>query len=114
MKKQLKVMMHIGLVLIICLSKNGTASAANDPFTCSSNFYQVISGQLKVLDPVTGAYTDIGSNAGFEYNAIDYNVLDNYIYGLGVSGAQLGALIRISNDGTTTNLGVPAGLPVAA
>jgi len=113
MSKLLKILGIIGFVAVTCLSQHGTASADDGPFTCSSSFFQVISGQLKSLNPVTGAYTNIGSNAGFDYNAIGYNVLDNYIYGIIHNGANSGDLVRIGSDGTTTDLGLPAGLPRA-
>ncbi len=112
MRKLLKIIMVIALVLSAGLARPGAVSAATGPFDCSSNFfYQVISGQLKVLDPLTGVYNDIGSSAPFDYNAIGYNVLDNYIYGIEYGGPQAGDLIRVANDGTTTDLGLPAGLP---
>jgi hypothetical protein len=113
MNKLLKLLMLLGVVTIACLTMRGSASAANNPFTCSSNFYQVFTNQLRLLDPLTGNYTDIGTTAPFDYNAIGYNVLDNYIYGIQHSGPQTGDLVRIGSDGTFTDLGLPAGLPVS-
>jgi hypothetical protein len=111
MKKLIKVSILVVLVTVACLCKGERASAAANSFTCSSNFYQVISGQLKLLNPLTGVYTNIGSNAGFIYNAIGYNPLDNYIYGVATSGSQTGDLFRIDNNGIASDLGLPSGLP---
>lgn len=114
MKKLLKISVLIVFAVLACSYRGGKASAATDgPFTCSSNFYQVISGQLESLNPVTSMYTDIGSYAGFNYNAMGYNILDNYLYAVIVSGPNVGDLIRVGNDGTTTDLGVPTSLPAS-
>jgi hypothetical protein len=110
MKNLLKIV-TIVIVIYSGLLGGAKASAATNSFTCSSNFYQVISGQLKTLDPLTGTYTNIGSNAGFTYNGIGYNVLDNYIYGIATSGAHNGDLYRIDSGGVATDLGLPVGLP---
>ena len=98
MNKLIKILAVGVLIVFPLLARNGVASAAAGPFTCSSDFYQVISGQLELLNPVTGVYTDIGSNAGFNYNAIGYNTVDNYIYGIINNGAQAGDLVRVAND----------------
>jgi hypothetical protein len=111
MKKLQKILILIIFLSGACFSLHGSASAASASFKCNSNFYQVISGQLNVLNPLTGAYTPIGSNAGFDYNGIGYDTLDNYIYGFIVSGPQTGDLIQVAADGTTIDLGLPTGLP---
>ena len=87
-----------------------TTEAAAGPFTCAPGFYQVIAGQLKLLNPVTATYTSIGS-AQPQYNAMGYNVLDNYLYALSTNGGTQGDLLRIADDGSVTDLGLPAGLP---
>lgn len=104
------------ILLATCLAyQSSHVNAA--PFACSPSFYQVIGGQLKVLDPITGVYNNIGADAGFSYNAIGYNVLDNYIYGIaqsGATGVTIGDVIRISSDGTVFNLGAPTGgIPIS-
>jgi hypothetical protein len=88
------------------------AAAAAGAFVCQPGFFQVISGQLNTLNPVTGAYTPIGAAAG-NYNAIGYDTLDNYIYGMSTVTATQAHLLRIASDGTVTDLGLPTGLPVA-
>lgn len=86
-------------------------SAQAAPFTCEVAFYQVMGGQLKVLDPATGNYNNIGSPfPGMMPNAMGYNVEDNYLYAMGGDGD----LLRIEHDGSFTNLGLPAGLPAGA
>ncbi len=88
-------------------------SAAAGPFTCAPGFYQVIGGQLKLLNPVTATYTNIGA-AQPQYNAMGYNVVDNYLYAMSTNGGTQGDLLRIANDGSVTNLGLPTGLPAGS
>jgi VCBS repeat-containing protein len=110
-KKLIKILVIIGLVVLGSIYRAGPVSAATPgPFTCSSDFYQEIDGQLKLLNPVSGQYTNIGSQASFDYNAIGYDTQNNYIYGIEEGGSN-GDLIKVANDGSTTNLGLPANLP---
>ncbi len=97
----------------------GTQTAQAAPFTCSNQFFQVINGTIKVLNPANGTYSNVGSGStgSLITNAIGYNSMDNYIYGWQEvdpfdSGTQ--GLVRIEDDGTTTALGVPAGVPTPA
>jgi hypothetical protein len=78
------------------------------PFTCTSGLYQEVNGQLRVLDPSSNTFTTIGPNHAININAMGYNPTYNYIYALLFSNSHL---LRIENDGTYTDLGVPAGLP---
>jgi uncharacterized protein DUF6923/Big-like domain-containing protein len=89
------------------------AAAAAGPFTCAPGFYQVIAGQLKLLNPVTATYTNIGVVQP-PYNAMGYNVLDNYLYALSTNAGTQGDLLRVANDGSVTNLGLPTGLPAGS
>lgn len=73
-------------------------------FGCDPGFYEVISGQLSKLDPTTGVYEAIGPAQDF-YNAIDHNVNDNLLYGVGRAGALDGNLLRIYGDGTVVVIG---------
>ncbi len=88
--------------LIDCADPDCSSSEACDlAFPCSSNLYQVISGVLKIFDPVTSSYTDVGPSGIGSYNGAGYNVEDGYIYGI-ASGNHL---IRINNTGAATDLG---------
>lgn len=68
------------MIAILALTATNTAMAAV-PFTCSGDIYQVQSGQLRIFDPNSSTYLDIGSK-GNSYNAIGYNQNDNLIYGI--------------------------------
>jgi hypothetical protein len=65
------------------------------------------------LNPVTGTYVNIGTvNPTYPtYNAMGYDTLNNYLYALSTSAGTQGDLLRIADDGTITNLGLPANLP---
>ncbi|MEM7196625.1 MAG: Ig-like domain-containing protein, partial [Pseudomonadota bacterium] len=81
------------------LATQGPAHAqAGPPFTCSGDIYQVQSGQLRIFDPTTSTYTNVGPNNG-SYNATGYNILDNYAY-----ASQGGNIIRISSNGVIENV----------
>lgn len=72
------------------------ASAQSGPaFSCDSAIYQVQSGQLRIFNPITSTYQNVGSNQG-SYNATGYNILDDYAY-----GSQGSNVIRIASDGST-------------
>lgn len=55
-------------------------------------------------------YTSLGS--GLARNAIGFNPLDNYIYGIEWDGTTGNELLRVGANGSSVNLGVVAGLPV--
>ncbi|MEP2736608.1 MAG: Ig-like domain-containing protein [Erythrobacter sp.] len=74
------------------------APAAAGPFTCSGEIYQVQSGQLRVFDPISSSYVDIGPQNG-SYNATGFNTQDNFAYGM-----QGSNVIRIHSDGTIENV----------
>ncbi|MGG5461456.1 SdrD B-like domain-containing protein [Clostridium sp. B9] len=92
-------------------------------FLCEPTAYQVIAetnpntglpfnSQFRSIDPVTGEVTVINSNMGAIMNAIAYNPIDNYIYGIyDVNDPNAGNLARISADGVVTNLGPIPNLP---
>ncbi|MGG5461454.1 DUF6923 family protein [Clostridium sp. B9] len=92
-------------------------------FLCEHTAYQVIAetnpntgipfnSQFRSIDPVTGKVTAINSNMGAIMNAIAYNPIDNYIYGIyDVNDPNAGNLARISADGVVTNLGPIPNLP---
>jgi|GEM_PF-1570685 len=91
------------------------AVGSGQPFQCSPGFYQVIQSQLKILNPVTNVYTSIGSSyGGGAYNALGFNVLDNYIYGVKTPTANsTPKLLKVASDGSVTDLGTPTGVTIA-
>lgn len=68
------------------------------PFACTGNIYQVQSGQLRIFDPISSSYVDVGPQNG-GYNAVGFNTLDNFAY-----GSQGNNIIRIEADGTITTI----------
>ncbi len=81
-----------------------TAVWAQSNFDCNTSLYQVVNGRdLKLLNPSTGTYTDIGS-ASVTYNGAGFNYEDGYIYGI-----SSGNLVRVDNTGTATSLGAISG-----
>lgn len=84
-----------------------TLNVGNSPaaFSCSSGFYQIADGSLYSIIPTTAQRAFI-ANTGLTINAIGYNTLDNYMYGIVRSGANNGNLVRIGVDGSINLLGV--------
>lgn len=65
------------------------------PFDCNDgNFYQVISGELKAYDPITGTYS-APLHSYPDYNAGGYNTLDNFMYAINKADKHL---LRIGTD----------------
>ncbi len=86
-----------------------TANAA--PLSCEIGFYQMINSQLRILDPETGTYTSIGGVLPNSPNAMGYNIEDDYLYAMSNDAGSLAHLLRIEDDGSYTDLGLPTGLP---
>lgn len=114
LKKHLHLVFIFAILVVACFCV-GTARpqfAQAAPFSCNIGFYQVMSGQLKLLDPSTGNYMNLGPTSDAT-NAMGYNTEDNHIYALGtVSGDP--HLFRYEHDGTVTDLGQPTGLPTTS
>jgi hypothetical protein len=104
MKKGISWSLLFFALSVFAISFENNQASASGPFTCRPGFYQVISGHLKILNPLTGVYSDIGV-AGDNYNAIGYNPRDNYIYGWGTGGSILGQLVKVDSSGVVTTLG---------
>ncbi|WP_341860924.1 Ig-like domain-containing protein [Gymnodinialimonas sp. 57CJ19] len=92
------------LVALIGVTLGGEVQAQTVPdpndstlptFACTGDIYQVQSGQLRIFDPVTSSYTNVGTNQG-SYNGAGYNVVDGYAY-----ASQRNNIIRIGSDGET-------------
>lgn len=100
------------VVMLITVIGIGLRSERTEaaPFECTTGFYQIIAGQLKILDPETGTYANVGPADASSPNAAGYNVEDDHIYAMGTFSGDV-HLIRYEHDGTFTDLGLPTGLP---
>ncbi|MEM1149129.1 MAG: Ig-like domain-containing protein [Pseudomonadota bacterium] len=88
----------LGIVATLGLGLWGQGAAAQStltPFSCSGEIYQVQSGQLRIFNPISSSYVNVGTNQG-SYNATGFNVLDGYGY-----ASQGSRVIRIGADGQT-------------
>ena len=111
LRRAIQLVLATTVALSIAVALPATrAQAAGGPFTCSPGFYQVLSGQLNELNPVTGVYTPIGSTYTDTYNAMGYDTLNNYLYAFD-TGTNKSHLLKIANDGSVTDLGTPTGFP---
>ncbi|MCY6958952.1 DUF7507 domain-containing protein [Clostridium brassicae] len=99
---------------------NVTINAANfghdnpDTFFCGPIAYQVAveagatNSEFIEINLVTGTATVVNPDIGVNINAIGYNILDDMIYGIEDNSTNL---VRVAQDGTTTNFGPITGLP---
>ncbi|NES90020.1 DUF4347 domain-containing protein, partial [Okeania sp. SIO2B9] len=82
-----------------------------EPFDQQPYFYQVIAGELRIYNPLTGDYEQRGVPVVPVYNATGYNIQDNFLYGIQITdndegdGETAGNVIRINSDGTIEDLG---------
>ncbi len=97
----------IFLICAIFVLPNKTNAA---PFTCDSGFYQIQNNRLRILNPTDGTYMPIGAQYASNINAIGYNKLDNYIYGI-INLPTEAHLFRVDDAGVYTDLGLVTGLP---
>ena len=106
----------LALTLTATTMSTGVAGATPPPtpFQCEPGFYQVLASTLKILNPVTGVYTSIGSAYSSNYNALGYNVLDNFLYAVRPTGTASPKLLKISSSGGVTDLGTPTGVTIPA
>lgn len=84
------------------------------PFQCSQEGIQVALNPsvLYLLNLVTGSLTTVGPiTPSGSYNAIGYSVIDNYIYGYGITTDRV---IRLSSDATVDTLAAVPNLPAIA
>jgi uncharacterized repeat protein (TIGR02543 family) len=86
-----------------------TPPASPTPFQCAPGLYQVIGNQLKILNPVTGVYTAVGSPYSSNYNAVGYNVQDNFLYAIKPTGDASPKLLKVGSNGAVSDLGTPTG-----
>ena len=72
--------------------------------SCNNSLYQVISGVLKIFDPLTSSYEDMGASGLGSYNGAGYNVEDGYIYAIKtISGVN--HMLKINKLGEAEDLG---------
>ena len=78
-------------------------------FSCAPDFGQVYgdSGTIGVMDLNSQSFIVLGS-VGQRLNASGFRPSDGYVYGIGDDNT----LYRIGSDGSATDLGVVAGLPI--
>ena len=90
----------------IPLDVSMSAVSSLPTFTCSANFYEVISGDLHVLNVSTGVYDPIGPDHP-ELNGAGYNVSDDYIYLVDHDQASATRfhLYRMGSNGQVEDLG---------
>ena len=74
------------------------AAHAQTAFSCTGDIYQVQSGQLRIFDPITSTYRNIGP-VQTGYNAMGYSSRDNLLYAI-----QTRNLIRVDATGAVTIL----------
>ncbi|KQT16763.1 hypothetical protein ASG31_10305 [Chryseobacterium sp. Leaf404] len=88
-------------------------------FTCSPSLYlsQYPNGgptSLYSLNSAANPFTTtlIGtSTAGMQVNAIGYNIVDNFIYGVRTDAGNQNHLVKIDSNGNEIDLGAVTGLP---
>ena len=85
--------------------------------TCDARAFLFQSAPTDVfaVDLVTGSAPLAGGDiATYNINAVGYNPLDNYVYGIDSSPSGSVGLVRVGSDFTVQALGLPAGLPANA
>ncbi|MGG5462104.1 SdrD B-like domain-containing protein [Clostridium sp. B9] len=83
------------------------------PFDCSTLAYQ-FSGRpsnIYEVNLITGDTTQVAS-LDIALNAVGYNTLDNYIYGIRIVGGGASKLYRVDSDFSYVQLPNPVGLPL--
>ena len=73
-------------------------------FSFAPGLYQTIEGQVKKLNPATGAYENLGPDHS-NLNAAAMNMADGYAYAIGTDKAWKGHLLRIGSNGEIEDLG---------
>jgi len=102
------------LLLISLIIFFGMFAHSQTPFECNGDFYVCMKidgneqlNRVNIISPTSATFSSIGIPQP-EYNAMGYNFVDNYIYATNPAHEVL----RISNNGSTENLGVPSNLPL--
>ena len=94
-----------------------TTPANAGAFTCNSYMYHYMNQQLYRQSPNESLAYEIGTKLTTAViDGIGFNQADGYLYGIATTGGDgltAGNLIRISSDGTPTDLGAISGVTVA-
>lgn len=97
----------INFFLLIAFFFAGDRSQAQDNFDCTGELYQVISGELKIFNPIASSYTDIGPSGVGSYNAAGFNVKDGFIYAIAtIDGGK--HVVKFGDDGIAADHGLVA------
>jgi len=84
--------------------RTSLATSGVGPVGFEAGLYQVINGQLNLLDPTSGSYVPIGKDQD-NYNAIGLNDADGFAYGIGSRNTEFeGYLVRVGADGNVEPL----------
>ena len=99
MKQILSPRPLVALVVFAAAFAPAPAQALGSAFSCTAVTYQVVGAQLKIgaVDNGELTYTNVGSAHTVSYNAGGYNTVDNFIYALEGSPANL---LKVASDGT--------------
>lgn len=105
------------LVLGGLLAPSMAQAASGDPFPVGGGLVFVAQGAptTRLFTAASDSdgnisFTPEGPNSGMRYNAIGFNEVDHYLYGL--LQPDNNRLVRIGQGGVVTKLGVVSGLPV--
>jgi CshA-type fibril repeat protein len=104
-----------GLAEDLLATKVVTNDSVSGKFACSSNMYHIIGSQLYQMNPRDSRAIsyEIGPNTLGGINAIGFNVVDGYMYGIATTtanGRTAGNLVRIDSSGAVTDLGAISGV----
>lgn len=107
-------MIAVSVVAATTLLATPAYAAAGDPFPAGDSLVFVAQNTPSQLFRATTdglgtvSFAAEGPAAGFNYNAVGYNTIDNYLYGTtgaAVTGMPQGSLIRIGQGGVVTRVG---------
>ncbi len=99
MKRILSPRPLVALAVFAAAFAPAPVQALGSAFSCTAVTYQVVGAQLKIgaVDNGELTYTNVGSAHTVSYNAGGYNTVDNFIYALEGSPANL---LKVASDGT--------------
>ena len=112
----LAALLAVAAALSILPGAAGSPAQARNggPINCDSALYimQRNPAQLYTIDRSNSPFdlTPIGGPS-VQYNAIGFNTVDNYIYGIDNGGPGNGTIYRIDSDGVPESVGIPTGFP---